>query len=486
MVSLTGFFAQQLLQFETCLQRNNTAAVTLSKTNVFNASGLAIAPGIWDEYYPLAIATNVGLIQPIQDQTKVLAQGCVSGNCTFPSTDGASIATLSISHECEDVTSHIFKRDITNEYNETESVLTVGEQDDRFHPFWIRIHEPGEVLVTRSEAVVDTGQVERYIAGVTLLFRKNYTSSDYHAVQCRIYPTVNTYGVNITNGLLEENLISRTRIPYTYYLNYNETLEDSALTHNNYRMATTHTLRNGTRELCTGSKDPQPDMIRFAKKVGEKTEEHFYNGTYTTKTYDLGMGWYYPRDCVWSFYTGSTDGIRASFSRLFDDQRLILWRHTLNGSLQLRALYRLQEDNKGYVANGVAGNISYDTIDNTMEEVARAMTNVIRTRGSNGPSWYAQGAMWYTTTCVRVRWKWITFPVIMISLTGMFLLLVLVENRDVESDRLWKSSILAALFCEVETLQDRPAGKGEMIQIANSTSVSLEGKGGGVLRLVAR
>lgn len=74
----------------------------------------------------------------------------------------------------------------------------------------------------------------------------------------------------------------------------------------------------------------------------------------------------------------------------------------------------------------------------------------------------------------------------MISLTGIFLLLVLIENHDLESDRLWKSSILAALFCEIDVPLDNSAGKETMNAVAKSTSVSLEGKNGGSLRLVMR
>ena len=119
-----------------------------------------------------------------------------------------------------------------------------------------------------------------------------------------------------------------------------------------------------------------------------------------------------------------------------------------------------------------------------MEEVARAMENAIRMYSNNRPSWYAQGVTWHATTCVRVRWKWITFLVIMVSVPGI--LLVLCESRDVESDRLWESSILTAFSCELEMLQDSATGKGEMIKVTNSTSVSLQGNGSSVLRLLAR
>lgn len=71
----------------------------------------------------------------------------------------------------------------------------------------------------------------------------------------------------------------------------------------------------------------------------------------------------------------------------------------------------------------------------------------------------------------------------MIALTGVFLVLVAFENRGIENDRLWKSSFLAALFCDVE-VHETPVGKEEMSAVAKPTSVSFEGKSGR-LRLVA-
>lgn len=50
---------------------------------------------------------------------------------------------------------------------------------------------------------------------------------------------------------------------------------------------------------------------------------------------------------------------------------------------------------------------------------------------------------------------------IMIGLTGILLILVAIENRGIENDRLWKSSFLAALFCEAE-VQEKPVEKEEM------------------------
>lgn len=174
---------------------------------------------------------------------------------------------------------------------------------------------------------------------------------------------------------------------------------------------------------------------------------------------------------------------------IFHEQELI-WggRGNTSGSVHLRALFQPGRMSRDDLDAHLQGNISFINIENVMRSMARAMTTVVRTNGyerSQGVDWYAYGDMWYTKTCVHVRWEWITFPVTMLGMTGVFLLLVIIENRGVESVRLWKSSLLAALFCEVDLARDRPIGNEGMVETAERTSVSLEGKSDGVLRLVA-
>jgi hypothetical protein len=72
----------------------------------------------------------------------------------------------------------------------------------------------------------------------------------------------------------------------------------------------------------------------------------------------------------------------------------------------------------------------------------------------------------------------------MIGITGVFLILVAIENRGIENDRLWKSSFLAALFCEVE-VGEKPVGKEQIKSVASSSSMRFEGKSG-ILRSIAR
>jgi hypothetical protein len=183
-------------------------------------------------------------------------------------------------------------------------------------------------------------------------------------------------------------------------------------------------------------------------------------------------------DCVWLLNRLSYLAMSQTLTTLFDQQDLQMGvRNGVEGPIQLRVLFE-------------GANTTLDSINKRMNSLATSMTSVIRT---NGDSWstiedaksipyLANGEMWVTTTCVYIRWPWITFPAVMIGLSGIFLLLVAIESRHIETDRLWKSSFLAALLCEVEVHQ-QPVGKDEMKTMARSTSVSVGGNSGR-LRLV--
>jgi hypothetical protein len=170
-----------------------------------------------------------------------------------------------------------------------------------------------------------------------------------------------------------------------------------------------------------------------------------------------------------------------TLTEVFDEQEAIMgWNGGVSGSAHLRVLFQ-------------NGNITVENVDERIKGLATAMTIVVRTNalpaiGRDGiveieaPE-NAIRTVWNNTTCIYIRWSWISFPSVMIGLTGLFLLLIAYENREIETDRLWKSSFLAALFCEVEVPQ-KPSGKEEIKAIAKSTSVSLEDKRA-ILRFVS-
>jgi hypothetical protein len=107
MASLTGFFSQQLVQFQDCLEKDLAGLVNISRTNSYAQTGGSVQSNVPVDYAPMVAAINVGVLQPLGDLTNVLSSGCSSGNCTFSDTDIPSFSTVAISHFCEDITARI-------------------------------------------------------------------------------------------------------------------------------------------------------------------------------------------------------------------------------------------------------------------------------------------------------------------------------------------------------------------------------------------
>ena len=136
------------------------------------------------------------------------------------------------------------------------------------------------------------------------------------------------------------------------------------------------------------------------------------------------------------------------------------------------------------------GNATLDlqTLYDVMSNVSVAMITTVRTHYTKGPHWGAKGIAWITTTCVRINWGWLAFPAVMIGRTGVFMILVVIDNHAMDRERLWKSSVLATLFCEVDHGVEgnaHLASRRAMYDVAKSTSVCLE-RADGTLRLLAR
>jgi hypothetical protein len=470
MASLTGFFSQQIVLVQSCLEIDETAAVSISKTNNYTRSASSDPRMLSTDYTPMIAAINVGLIQPLDDLTNVLSQGCSTGNCTFHSTNNASFSTLGIGHLCEDITTRIHVE------NETTTSSPVGNFTSEFLALDYDVDQSMAFSPENDGFLVKTWTSPRegMITTLYILYKPSYESLEYKAVNCSIFPTVNTYVADIRNSILKETLMSSTPLllPGAQFKNYGNTEEEFANPSISYSFmtASNYTLRDGYEESCDGSETPGPGLSKFMKSTEDPT---YVNSTGQTSTSAGWKWWYFPNDCIWSMTQASADGMKRTFNDIFVDQKLSMGRYGgLEGPIHLRRIFH-------------DGNMTLDTVNELMEGLTATMTTVIRTNGEEGPSGNARGQVWINTTCVYIRWRWITFPTVMIALTGVFLIWVAFENRDVQSDRLWKSSLLAALFCEFELTQDKPEGKQEMATTAKSTSVCLDANGG-TLRLVGQ
>ncbi|KAH6614226.1 hypothetical protein C7974DRAFT_320916 [Boeremia exigua] len=468
MVSLTGFFLQQLVQFDDCLQPNNTMVPRVSKTNSYSRAGALAAFNLTTENEPfmgMVAAINVAFFQAPEDYTNVLSQRCTSGFCTFPMNNGTSFTTVAISHLCEDLTSKVSistpslsRRGIASLTDDAGALIELDLDSDTI--VTARTNPRKRESLSSLTTVYIINRSLDPISSKSSYLRPS--SSDVEILKCSLFPSLNTYGVSITRSLINETLIeSKPLEPY-------QTKNSQGMSYS-FLTASTHTLRDGAQEPCVGS--AAYDRLYFDSEYHKS--DILDNGTVIYNSSAL----YYPRDCVWGFGEAAATGIQRYFNSIFDNQTLTLTdlKESKYRSIHLRQLWQNQT-------------MSLSRAEKVMKDIATAMTAVVRTEGSEGSIWALDGTMFSTTTCVDIKWPWLTFPIVTIVLTGVFLVFMVWENRDVASDRLWKSSVLATLFCEVEHArmdETRTICKEAMIDMAKSTSVSVEG-GKGTLKLVAR
>jgi hypothetical protein len=481
MAALLGFFTQQLVQFQHCLQRDSAAVVRIFKTNNYDATGAVSETGTTrpDIYPPMFAAINNAIVQPTQDYTNVLSNGCVTGNCTFPVDNGASFSTLGVSHSCEDVTSQIVKVYLNDSGpGQLPFIAYLNATDWRpgseVANASIKVGYRAEAL---STVAMDNGN--RSLTTVKMLYRPKWQSTDkigslynVSGLSCSIYPVVKTYGVNISHGIMQEKLLQVTRIGES-------PLSDKEV---RYKLATNRTLHNGTWKACQRQKTnstgfrsvptPNIEAAPWAAANPSASVTGLPPGWVLNDQSEADSElWYYPEDCVWSISVPAVRSIETCFKEIFDKQ-VLLWPSGVGfirldenvGSIYLRQIFR-------------DGNMTLVTADDIFRNIADAMSAVIRGHGTESATGQVRGEMWYQTTCIQIQWEWISFPSALVALSMVFLVLVVIESRGVEGNRLWKSSVLAMLFCDVEQVdahEMEPIGNKEMGYIARSTSVSVD------------
>lgn len=238
MASLLGFFTQQLVVFQDCLQKDPQANVGVWKTNNFNITGMSTGNGKADLYTPMVAAINVGIIQPVNDLTSVLSDSCVTGNCTFPGSDSGSFSTVGLGYTCTDITSQLVYAG-----NSTNSTVSLNMSS-------LSSNKPLVIGNKASPIVLSTGAISGSLDNsgslvtVKMMYRKSFDQANVSAISCAIFPEVQTYHVNITKGKLMETLVDSVQIgrnalpvirPYTFSYDL----------WTSHKRATSYVLRNG-------------------------------------------------------------------------------------------------------------------------------------------------------------------------------------------------------------------------------------------------
>ncbi|KEQ71957.1 hypothetical protein M436DRAFT_73700 [Aureobasidium namibiae CBS 147.97] len=101
---------------------------------------------------------------------------------------------------------------------------------------------------------------------------------------------------------------------------------------------------------------------------------------------------------------------------------------------------------------------SLDYADTTAmsSNLAAFMTNALRTQDGM----QSIGIAWQSVTFIQVRWAWLTLPAVLVVAAGVLLRMTVLQSQR-NNTVLWKTSLLAFLFCSTDVWRTDTSGDGD-------------------------
>jgi hypothetical protein len=388
---------------------------------------------------------------------------CMTGNCTFPadSLSGGSYQTLAMESACIDVSGEI------EEYNNHEQDPTkwrlpvfdnetqvIGERylawtkSNNTNPFfpesWYGNHQ-GDGLYSFTALLAATNW-DCY--GQRGFLPECYTPL---AVECKLWPALQTIGARINISSLEERVLSSEPLPAT-------TLDDGSIL--KWVTIASKVLRRGIWEPCTAS-----DSYTLHTPVPV-----YNNSLWSGFPDNVTLQWY-TQDCIWALDSHARFAFQGLLDSIFAEKSVLAPSSiVVQGDLWLKNLFR------------------NDTVDVSMMEkyvgqFARAMTVYMRNWSSAKDETHGlvHGDAIRTETCIQVRWPWISFPASLVAFTLLLLAITIWKTRKnkrpLRQTGTWKSSSLAVLFGGLDDQVRSKFGpmekKSQMEDCAKKLNVSL-------------
>lgn len=421
-------FSQQVIQYYECLQPIPGSIASIPKTNNYTAADADwYAPGsIMGLENSMAAALYIGLIQPPVNSTSSISFQCPAGNCTFPAAAGATHSSLAMCSSCSDISEKVSIPNNTNIHS-LASGPTIGPTDDggvkKFR--WMSSSPNNQGLGAAAIFTFDS-----LMYRVSTRAKTCTNSSDLEtihmcgyepfAINCVIYACMKTYRANITNFVLEEELLNTTRLPM---------VSESPLTLG-FTLNSSSVLINGAWSACGG-----------------------------VLTHD-------PNYCLWNFGFDAASALHAYLSNLFGGDSIYSGplSDTQTGFFGTPWQMRLFSN----------GNATLESANIYMEGLANAITSVIRQHGDTPSAEYAHGIGFGLRTCINVRWVWLALPLALIVLTVVFLLMTILSTRS--WNMTWKSSPLALLFHGLDTTSQERYGEMMDLPAMEDTAQKIQAK----------
>ena len=385
-----------------------------------------------------------------QNQT-ALVNGCSTGNCTFPMTNGITHSTIGMCSQCIDITSRLQGNDTSHatlagpsiEYDTLPYVdialpngllLQSGWGDGRGGVLNASCWDDGRFDSILSE-VEDDSFVAIIPASIINWTMIAISGSDmpniFLSTACSLYPCMRHYAGLVDRGEFKETLVST--VPALLALS---TVPESSMpTADNFSDYYFSDFYAGITASCVIDGKAY-DLTRIQPNQIGISE----NGSVVLT---LGGGnLTLPSQCINKMDSGYV-GELAGF--LTD---VLVGSCSTNISPPCSNQWWL----RGRLWN--SGNATLDTVQTTFDSVVESITKRMQVQwydpSTDGPE-LIYGNVIQTTTCIAFSWEWMLFPALLIILTVICLVVTMVQPIYGVEKPLWKSSILPLLYASPGT-----------------------------------
>ncbi|KAL9117633.1 MAG: hypothetical protein Q9187_005828 [Circinaria calcarea] len=426
-----GPFAQQILQFSSCLKPIDGSSAIVARTNSYTAGTPTLAAGQPRINRKMTTALYQGLLAPPLNATALISTYCQSGNCTFPHSNNTAYTSLTICSSIEDI-SHLISGhgnigDSSYEtwnYRLPSGLQLLGNSALTTAAIGLRGEDQDKSLLTLEALMITMNcSAARPESKDECIFKP-------WAIRASLSPCIHTYGnVRISNSIFEEHILSTMMLPYVPDIQY-------------YSLAGDYPSFPDIN--CSPSESLQENKTQPTSLLASGLRYANLSGIALNSSDIL---WYHP-SCTYDFGYGPTTGLVESFTKVFfgtlkQPKNVTIPRGLpgdIIGDSWMLSLY----------ADGQANLTSAAVY---MEGLANSITAAIREGGDPSNSAPFRGTALGSQTCLGVEWAWLALPAVLLFLTLVFLMTTVVKSRRytrtgaAEGGRKpWKSSLLPLLW----------------------------------------
>lgn len=446
-----GPFTQQAVQTKSCAQNTTEMAYV----PVAQSYGGKI-PGITLAGSPDTFSSVInGLTNPKSEENQV-SFVCPTGNCTFVENPaGVTHASIALCSVCVDTTALIeytvsgkgfFEFSLPNATTiDSVSMLTVGQAMDLDN--WaasVLTDKDREALQYSSynfTIMTKTKQRPVIFTKENFNITKDMTVDGVVAATCGFYPCLQRYHAQVDKSVLSEKVVSST---IANKISYNVGAGGLKQKHDHFSLGN-YTAMD---EPCylDGKVYTMANISEMEQKPGRDFSVWEEDGkTITAPTDCLYL---YSRDygsAIPSLLVGNCDGEDA----LNGGELRCSSPYQTNGSSPTSG-----QDN--WWLNPLFNNATatFDTLNAAMGDLARVVTNNMRTKGGSAANWnehqVVYGKAKKTTTCTRFEWRWLIFPIALTIVAIVLLGWGILASYLNRARPVWKNSLLPLLFYGLE------------------------------------